>query len=42
MSYRVDNVDFNSQQVKLFPSPNVQIIPGARDSYSAGTAGEVA
>jgi hypothetical protein len=32
MSYRMDDVDFNSQQVKLFPSPNIQIVSGARDS----------
>jgi hypothetical protein len=42
MSYGVDDVDFNSHQVKLFPSPSVQIVSGARDSYSSGTAGEVA
>jgi hypothetical protein len=42
MSYRVDDVDVNSQQVKLLPSPNIQIVPGARDTYSTGTAGEVA
>ena len=35
-------MDFSSQQVKLFPSPNAQIVSGARDSYSAGTADEVA